>query len=89
MHHAAVAILISYGVAIPKTHSGLITRLGQLDREKAWQAKAKVALLSRALDRRLIADYEATDTLTIEHARSAREDALAFVSFCESLIGPV
>jgi uncharacterized protein (UPF0332 family) len=89
MHHAAVAVLIAYGVAIPKTHSGLITRLGQLDREKAWLAQAKVALLSRALDRRLIADYEATDTLTIEHARSAREDALAFAAFCEGVISQV
>lgn len=87
MHHAAVAVLIVHGAAIPKTHSGLIARLGQLDREKAWQARSEVALLSRALDRRLIADYEAMDTLTIEHARSARDDAIAFVSFCERTIG--
>jgi len=67
----------------------LIGRLGQLDREKAWQAKSEVALLSRALDRRLIADYEAMETLTIEHARSARDDATVFVSFCERIVGAV
>jgi uncharacterized protein (UPF0332 family) len=61
MHHAAVAILIVHGVPVPKTHSGLITRLSQLDREKSWQVRGEVALLTRALDRRLIADYEALD----------------------------
>jgi uncharacterized protein (UPF0332 family) len=87
MHHAAVAVLIAHGIAIPKTHSGLIARLGQLDRDKAWHAKADVALLARALDRRLIADYEAMDTLTMAHARSARDDAIAFVAFCERSVG--
>lgn len=86
MHHGAIAVLTVHGVAIPKTHSGLIARLGQLDREKSWKARAEVALLSRALDRRLIADYEAVDTLTIEHAKSARDDAVAFVSFCERIV---
>jgi uncharacterized protein (UPF0332 family) len=87
MRHAAVAVLIAHGIAIPKTHSGLIARLGQLDRDKAWYAKADVALLARALDRRLIADYEAMDTLTMAHARSARDDAIAFVAFCERSVG--
>ena len=86
MHHAATAVLITHGVAIPKTHSGLVTRLSMLDREKAWGAKAEVALLSRALDRRLIADYQAVDVLTVEHAKSARDDAVIFVFFCERLI---
>jgi uncharacterized protein (UPF0332 family) len=89
MHHAAVAVLLTYEVAVPKTHSGLIARLGQLDREKAWLAKGEVALLSRALDRRLIADYQAVDMLTIDHAKSARDDAIAFVSFCERMVASV
>jgi uncharacterized protein (UPF0332 family) len=86
MHHAAVAVLIAHGVAIPKTHRGLIARLGQLDRDDAWQARSQVALLTRALDRRLIADYEAEDTLTIEHAKSARDDAVTFIAFCEGMV---
>jgi uncharacterized protein (UPF0332 family) len=85
MYHAAIAVLIVHGVAIPKTHGGLVTRLSLLDREKLLGAKAKVALLSRALDRRLIADYQAVDTLTVEHAKSARDDAAIFVAFCERL----
>jgi len=87
MHHAALALFVDRGLALPKTHSGLITRLSQLDREASLQAKAEVGRLSRALDRRLIADYEAQDTLTVEHARAARNEAVAFVSFCERLIG--
>jgi uncharacterized protein (UPF0332 family) len=87
MHHAAVAVLIVNGISVPKTHRGLVARLGQLDREQAWQARAEVALLGRALDRRLIADYEATDTLTVEHARSARDDASVFCRVCGQRIG--
>jgi len=89
MHHAATAVLVTYSVAIPKTHSGLVTRLSLLDREKSLGAKTEVALLSRALDRRLIADYQAVDMLTVEHAKSARDDAVIFVSFCERLIEAV
>lgn len=86
MHHAASAVLVGRNIPLPKTHSGLITRLAQLDRDTGLQAKADVARLSRALDRRLIADYDAVDTLTAEHARAARDDAVAFIAFCEKLI---
>jgi len=34
----------------------------------------------------MIGDYQFVGTLNIEHARSARDDAVAFVSFCERLI---
>lgn len=81
MHHAALALLTYCGVSIPKTHSGLVSRLSQLDRDRAWQAQASVALFARALNRRLIADYQFVGTLNVQHARSARDDAVAFVSF--------
>jgi uncharacterized protein (UPF0332 family) len=86
MHHAASAVFVEHGISLPKTHSGYVTRLSQLDREKGLQAKTEVARLSRSLERRLIADYQAEDTLTVDHARSARDEAIAFVSFCERLI---
>ncbi|MDP2334717.1 MAG: hypothetical protein Q8M19_28905 [Reyranella sp.] len=73
MHHATLALFVERGLPLPKTHSGLITRLSQLDREASLP--------------RLIADYEAEDTLTVEHARAARDEAIAFVSFCERLLG--
>ena len=46
----------------------------------AIEANAQSARLSRGLQRRLIADYEAEDVLTVEHARVARDEAVAFVS---------
>jgi hypothetical protein len=64
----------------------LVSRLSQLDRDRAWQAQASVALFARALNRRLIADYQFVGTLNVQHARSARDDAVAFVSFCERLL---
>lgn len=87
MHHATLPLFVDRELPLPKTHSGLITRLSQLDREASLQAKAEVGRLSRALDRRLIADYEAQDTLTVEHARAARDEAIVFISFCERLLG--
>jgi uncharacterized protein (UPF0332 family) len=86
MYHAAVAVFVEKDVAIPKSHSGVVTRFSQLDRDQSLDAKAEVGRLSRGLERRLIADYDAEDTLTVEHARRAREDAVAFVAFCERLI---
>ncbi|HEY2875924.1 MAG TPA: HEPN domain-containing protein [Reyranella sp.] len=65
MHHAAVAVLIAHGIAIPKTHSGLIARLGQLDRDEAWRAKADVCSLGAGFgspfDRRLRSHGHADD----------------------------
>jgi uncharacterized protein (UPF0332 family) len=87
MYHAAVAVFVVRGVPPPKTHGGLVARFSQLDRDESLGAKADVARLSRGLERRLIADYDAADILTLDHARRAREDAVAFVAFCERLIG--
>jgi uncharacterized protein (UPF0332 family) len=86
MYHAAVAVFVENGVSTPKTHSGVVTRFSQLDRDRSLDARADVARLRRGLERRLIADYDAEDTLTVEHARRAREDAVAFVEFRERLI---
>jgi hypothetical protein len=34
----------------------------------------------------MIADYQADDVLTVDHSRAARDDAVAFVAFCERVI---
>jgi len=86
MYHAALAVFVEKDVPIPKSHSGVVTRFSQLDRDQSLGAKAEVGRLSRGLERRLIADYDAEDTLTVEHARRAREDAVAFIVFCERLV---
>ncbi len=87
MYHAAIAVFAERNLPLPKTHSGVVARFSQLDREASLGAKAEVARLSRGLDRRLIADYNAEDLLTNAHARAAREDAVAFVEFCERVVG--
>lgn len=46
MHHATLALFVERELPLPKTHSGLITRLSQLDREASLQAKAEVGRLS-------------------------------------------
>jgi hypothetical protein len=48
--------------------------------------REQLGRLARALNRRLLADYDAVDTLTIDDARHARDDAVSFVAFCERLI---
>ena len=87
MYHEALAALIHAGVPVPKTHSGLVSQFSQRFKASLPDANEQSARLSRSLQRRLIADYEAEETLTVEHARTARDEAVAFVSFCERLIG--
>ena len=87
MYHAALAALIHAGVPVPRTHSGMVTRFTQQFKGATPDGVQQSARLSRGLQRRLIADYEADDTLTLEHARAAHVDATAFVTFCEQLIG--
>jgi hypothetical protein len=48
--------------------------------------REQLGRLARALDRRLIADYDAVDTLTVDDAPDAGNDAVSFVAFCERLI---
>lgn len=86
MYHAAIAVFAERNLSLPRTHSGVVARFSQLDRESSLGARAEVARLSRGLDRRLIVDYNAEDLLTNTHARAAREDAVAFVGFCERLV---
>jgi uncharacterized protein (UPF0332 family) len=83
MRHAATAVLVAHGTASPRTHRGVLSRPRRLEREQAWRAEAEVDLLNRAFRRRLIADHGAAEVLTTEHALSARDEATAFVLFCE------
>lgn len=87
MYHATVALFAKRGLPLPKTHSGLNSRFSEIFRDVQPDGREQVGRLRRALDRRLIADYDAVDTLTVEDARAARDEAVSFVSFCERLIG--
>jgi uncharacterized protein (UPF0332 family) len=86
MYHAAVALFAKRGLAKPKTHSGLAARFSEYFRDEGPDGREQVRRLGHALERRLIADYDAVDTLGLDDARMAREEAASFVAFCEWLI---
>lgn len=86
MYHAAVALFAKRDLPLPKTHAGLISRVGEIFRDVKPNGGEQVGRLRRAFDRRLIGDYDAVDTLTVEDARAARDEAVAFIAFCERLI---
>lgn len=86
MYHAAVALFASRSLALPKTHAGLNAKFSENFRQVQPDGREQLGRLARALDRRLIADYDAIDTLTVDDACDAKDDAVAFVSFCEKLI---
>jgi len=87
MYHAAIALFAKRDLPKPKTHSGVSARFSQYFRDVEPDGRDQVRRLGRASERRLIADYDAVDTLTVADAEAARDEALAFVSFCERLIG--
>lgn len=86
MYHAAVALFARHDMPLPKTHAGVTARFSEKFRHIEPDGREQVRRLGRALERRLIADYDAVDTLKVEDARAARDDAAAFVAFCERII---
>ena len=86
MYHAAIALFGRRGVPMPKTHAGVSARFSENFRHVEPDGREQVRRLGRALERRLIADYDAVDTLKVEDAGAARDDAVAFVAFCERMI---
>lgn len=86
MYHAAVALLAKRDLPKPKTHSGLSARFSEHFRDVEPDGRDHVRRLGRALERRLIADYDAVASLGTEDARVARDEAVLFVAFCEKLI---
>jgi uncharacterized protein (UPF0332 family) len=86
MYHAAIALLAKRELSKPKTHSGLSARFSEYFRDVKPDGREQVRRLGRALERRLIADYDAVDTLGLDDARVARDEAVLFVMFCERLI---
>jgi uncharacterized protein (UPF0332 family) len=87
MYHAAIALFAKRDLPKPKTHSGLNARFSEHFHLIEPDGREQVRRLGRALERRLIADYDAVDILTSDDARAARDEAVAFVSFCERVIG--
>jgi uncharacterized protein (UPF0332 family) len=88
MYHAAVAALVHVGIAKPSSDRGSVKQFARRFGAATPDAAEHSGRLRRGLERRLIADHDVTNTLTVEDARVARDDAVAFVSFCERLIEP-
>jgi uncharacterized protein (UPF0332 family) len=86
MYHAAIALFAKRRLAKPKTHSGISARFSEHFRDVEPDGREQVRRLGRALERRLIADYDAVDTLGLDDARVARDEATSFVAFCEKMI---
>lgn len=63
MYHAAIAMFAKRGLAKPKTHSGLAARFSEHFRGETPDGRDQIRRLGHALERRLIADYDAVDTL--------------------------
>jgi uncharacterized protein (UPF0332 family) len=85
MYHAAIALLAKRELSKPKTHSGLSAGFSEYFRDVEPDGREQVRRLGRALERRLIADYDAVDTLGLDDARVARDEAVLFAKFCERL----
>jgi uncharacterized protein (UPF0332 family) len=86
MYHAAVAALLHAGVVVPEDDTETIDRFSRHFAAIVPDALDQSSRFERSRQRRLIADYEADESLTIDHARAARDDAVAFVAFCERVI---
>lgn len=86
MYHAAFALFASRNLALPKTRAGVNVRFSEHLRHVQPDGRDQLGRVARALNRRLIADYDAVDTLSTDDVRHARDDAVSFVAFCERLI---
>jgi uncharacterized protein (UPF0332 family) len=73
MYHAVIALFAKRQLPKPKTHSGLNARFSEHFRDATPDGRDQVRRLGRALERRLIADYDAVDTLSLDDARAARD----------------
>jgi uncharacterized protein (UPF0332 family) len=89
MYHAAAAVVLTRTGDIPKTHSQPIGLFGQIVRTLGDAARGMGRSLNEAYDRRVAGDYSSALTMLRSDALRARDAAVAFVTFCKSLLaGP-
>lgn len=86
MFHAATAVLLKQGNSTAVTHSGLIGAFGQFAKDRGEAVRQQGRSLNRAEDLRLLADYGISYQDLAESAARLREDALAFVDYCASVV---
>jgi uncharacterized protein (UPF0332 family) len=86
MLHAATAVLLRHRASVAITHSGLIGAFGRLTKDLGESARQHGRALNRAEDLRLRADYGVIYDDLAEAAENLRNEAHAFVTFCESVL---
>ena len=86
MFHAATAVLLKHRDRAAMTHTGLIGAFGQFVKDRGETARKHGRALNRAEDLRLQADYDVSYQDLIDVAQDIRQEARAFVDFCETII---
>lgn len=84
MFHAATAVLLRHRDKAALTHAGLIGAFGQFAKNRGENARQHGRALNRAEDLRLQADYGVSYRDLAEASAKIREEARAFIDFCES-----
>ena len=87
MFHAATAVLLKHRDKATLTHSGLIGAFGQFAKGRGESARQHGRALNRAEDLRLQSDYGVSYRDLAEASAKVREEARAFIDFCESVVG--
>jgi uncharacterized protein (UPF0332 family) len=86
MFHAATAVLLRHRATLAMTHTGLIGAFGRLAKDLGETARQHGRALNRAEDLRLRADYGVAYDDLAESAATLRDEARAFLAFCESVL---
>lgn len=86
MFHAALAVLVRNMEHPPTKHGAVIGEFGRLVKDFGDDARRMGRSINDAQELRINADYAPEGSPTTEDAAAAREDAHAFVAFCESLL---
>jgi uncharacterized protein (UPF0332 family) len=86
MFHAATAVLLRHHNRSAVTHMGLIGAFGRFARDRGETARQHGRALNRAEDLRLQADYGVSYHDLSEAAENLRNEASAFINFCESVV---
>ena len=85
MFHAATAVLLRHRDKAALTHSGLIGAFGQFAKNRGENARQHGRALNRAEDLRLQADYGVSYQDLAEAGAKVREEARAFIDFCQAV----
>lgn len=84
MYYAARAALGTRGVE-PRTHAGVVSEFGRVFVKTGEVAREHLAALSRALNDRLLAEYDEDPTFSASQAEQVRASAEASVELIRSL----